>query len=62
MREQIASPALLAVLLLALWDPAADAATFLTFDPPGSEETLGGSITDAGLISGSYYEGGAFHG
>src|SRR6202035_5386160 len=56
------APALLSAFLLVGSGITAGAATFVTFDPPGSEATYGGSITDADVISGSYYDGSVYHG
>jgi hypothetical protein len=49
-------------LALGMLAESAHAATFTTFDPPGSVGAVPQSINTAGAITGSYYDGSKYHG
>ena len=41
---------------------SAQESTFITFDPPGSVETIPNSMNSRGEITGYYFDGNIFHG
>src|ERR1700733_3196601 len=51
-----------AALASAAWSASASAATYTTFDPPGSVDTSAVGVNAGGTVTGYYYDGTDYHG